>query len=513
MTSPEILAIAAANDLVPEHPPRVLAEVQDVGDGTDDPELVDLTHLPFVTIDEPSSKDLDQALAVERVGDGYIVWYAIADAAHFCRAGSAVFEEALRRGSTFYLPGLVVPMLPKRLSEDLTSINPGVDRRALVFRVHLDGDGAVVETRIVRGRVHSRLKTWYDAVQAWFDGGELDTDDEVRASLRLLADVGRARIARAEARDVVQYRRSELSIRWQGGQGTFCAMADPRNDVELWNEQISLLCNMEGARLLRDRGGPDVQAIYRAHDPPTPEALDELSAQLSELVKVHRLNPEVWRWRRGDRGLKEFLQALPAEGAHGRIAKAVHRQAMMTTRGAVFTESPERHFGVGAEAYARFTAPMREIVGVFVHKEMWELLGSRPGERQADVALRERVIAASGEARSMQRKLDREANRVVLDQMFDAALRGGQRTWSATVMGITRGKLHIQLDSPPIDVKVYKHHMVDELGVELISSSDGAVLRERRTGDAVMAVGDAVELTVLGRDEQRDRWRLVARRV
>src|SRR5690349_21087678 len=105
--------------LDPGFAPEVEAEAAALvaSPGLDDPALTDLEAVPFVTVDGPGTRDLDQALYLERDGDGYLVRYAIADAAYFVKPGSRLFAEALRRGTSYYLPGLSVPMLPRSLSE------------------------------------------------------------------------------------------------------------------------------------------------------------------------------------------------------------------------------------------------------------------------------------------------------------------------------------------------------------------------------------------------------------
>src|SRR5262249_37166053 len=132
-----VYRIAAHYDLNPIHPAQVEREVNGIvrDPGIGDASLVDLLHLPFVTIDNDDSRDLDQALAITKssYGRGYIVWYALADASFYVRPRTALFREALKRGASFYLPGLVIPMLPRRLSEGLISLNEGQPRRALVF--------------------------------------------------------------------------------------------------------------------------------------------------------------------------------------------------------------------------------------------------------------------------------------------------------------------------------------------------------------------------------------------
>ncbi len=511
----DIHRIAGKRDLEAEHSDAVMNEAArwQAEPGIDDPSLVDLTHLPFCSIDEEHSKDLDQALFLEQTDGGFTVWYAIADAAYYVRPGSALLTEAIARGSTFYLPGLVVPMLPKVLSEDIVSINPDVDRRALVFKVSLDESGMLLGTDVMRARVHSRLKTWYDAVQAWFDGyGELPCGDDVKQSLRVLAQVGELRMDAAEERDVVQYRRAEMMVELKGERREFVAMADPRNECERYNEQISLMCNMEGARLLRENASDHVQAVFRTHAAPAAERMRQLDEQIDSLIKAHKLDRNVWAWDRQKRSLRRYLDGLPNEGSHGRIAEAIHRQAMMSGGSAIFQSAPGIHFGVGADEYARFTAPMREVVGIFTHKEAWEALGVvSPEPDAADEMLREGVIAAAQRSRQLQRELDREVNRLVLDQLFtgDTEVAKDERPIRrGTVMGITRNKVHIQLDAPPIDVKLYHRHLEAQLKAKLFTTADQAVLRRKRGGAAVLVVGDQVDIRVAQHDRERDRWEL-----
>ena len=526
----QLYAIAHRRNLTPDFPPAVLEEmehwVEDPGIQNED--LLDLTHLLFLTIDEVHSKDLDQALFLERRDEGFGVWYAIADASWFVRPGTALFAEALARGATYYLPGLVLPMLPKVLSEDLVSLNPGVDRRALVFEVHLEDDGTVRSTQLHRGRVRSRVKTSYDAVQAFYDGkapvpggphpGSPPPPEEeaIGRSLEVLREVGAKRRALAEARHVIGFRRQELAVSLAGIEGLrFVALADPRNDVERDNEQISLLCNIEGARYLRSgaQPGDGVEGIFRVHDPPTHQSLDQLSHDLDALVDLHDL-PESWRWHRRDgRSLADYLRSLPTTGPWARLARAVHRQAMLTGGRSLFATVPGKHFGVGAEVYSRFTAPMREVVGVFVHKETWEKLHGAPPPPEApwhdDKRLRQKVIEASNRARQRQRQLDREANGLVLDQLFgdDARRPVEERPWRpGTVLGISRGKVHIGLDDPPIDIKVYQYHLERQRGHRVHQGRDGVTLR---TGDEVLcSVGDEVAVRVHRRDASRERWDL-----
>jgi len=516
----EILQIAASRGLDPVHPPDVQHEAAGWAraPGIDDPSLVDLTHLPLCTIDEQTSQDLDQALYIEPRNGGHIVWYAIADAAWFVRPGRPLFREALRRGATYYLPGLVVTMLPRVLCEDIVSLAPGEDRRALVFEVHLDPDGRVLGSEVHRARVRSRVKTWFSAVQDFLDGtaGVPGGDEAIAESLRALKVVGERRMEVAEERHVVHLRRAEVAVEVGPAGLRFVAETDIRDDVERYNEQISLLCNIEGARfLVRDGPTEDVvQAIYRVHQPPTPERLQQLAHTIHNLVKRHHLDPHTWDWKPSGQSLATYLERLPHTSPEGRVARAIHRQAMLSNGRAAFTGKPGMHYGVGAEVYARFTAPMREIVGIFVHKETWEKLGDAPAsENRSDEEVRAAVIEASNKAHDLQRQLDDQVNRLVLDQLFADDLRKpqGQRPERrGTVMGVQRDKVHVQLDDPPIDVKVYFHHLAAQGGPVRRTGDRLEVVREQG-GAVVCRVGDAVRVRALGPDVERDRWTLALR--
>ena len=442
--------------------------------------LEDLVELPFVTIDEVHSKDLDQALYIEERSGGWVAWYAIADAAGFVHPDSALFRESLRRGATYYLPGLVVPMLPRRLCEDLVSLNAGVDRRALVFRMEVDAEGHCRETRILRARIHSRAKLDYDGVQAFLDGDAPSGCPEAEESLRQLVRFGEARLRHADGRDVVQVHRRELTLLVGEQPLHVFAQEDPRNDVERFNEQLSLLANIEGARLLAASSDAWVQPIFRTHEPPAPERLRSLRRSLSAITAGH---PEL-EWDPGE-SLGAFMRRLPDTP----LAQVISRQVMRAGGRSGFSPQPAPHHGVGADVYARFTAPMREVVGVFVHKEMWELLA---GEGRVDPEVQAAVIRAASKAKGFQRRIDGACERFALDQLFAT-----KSAFDALVMGVGDGKVHLQLMDPPLDAKLY---LRDEPGARV---SD---IRVRRDGEEICRVGDIVHVRVRGLDERRNRW-------
>lgn len=497
-----LLQLAGRHDLALEHPAEALREAQAFvrEPGLSDSSLVDLERIAFVSVDGATTRDLDQALHVSRDKGGWRVRYALADAAFYVRPGSALWTEALQRGASYYLPGLSIPMLPRALSEGVISLNEGVLRRAMVLDITLDDDGRVQSTAVIRARIRSRAKLSFDDVQDFLEGGEPPRGDSaIGSSLRAFEAVGQLRMGLAEARGVVRYRRAELKTELADAGARFVALEEIRRPVEQYNEQLSLLSNIEGARLLQ-RATPGVQPIFRVHPPPSRGRIERLAQTLDALANARGLPAERWSWSpKSERSLASFLAALPDD----RVAAAIHRQAVITNYRSQFDPEPAAHHGVGSSVYARFSAPMREVVGVFTHKETWELLGSTPRPSDAaDEAVREQVVVAANRAKALQSKLDKEANLLVLDQLF-ADQPGPPR---GTLVGLTPTRGYVLLDSPPIDVKVNLRDLDPAAGLR----PDGVTVTAGKR--LLCRLGDAVDVVALARDPSRRWWTLKVER-
>ena len=508
---PDLLRLLVDNQVSCEFPDSVLAEVQALRrePGIDDSELLDLRNRPFVTIDGAKTRDLDQAVYVEQTRDGFVVDYAIADAAYYVRPGRELFAEALRRGSSYYLPGFSVPMLPRALSEGLISLNPKEDRRAMIFRMFLSADARCLRTEVLRARVHSHAKLSFKTVQAFYDGNQDELSEQpFLASLVALQEFGKRRIELAEERGVVQYRRSETEIRMGEGKRYVIARA-LRRPVERYNEQLSLLCNVEGARFLRrgDREGDAIDPIYRIHPTPEAERLEKFKKLLGNFIEIHELPEMPWRWDSDRQTLADYLETLPSKGPEGRLALAIHRQALFLSGRSAFTSEPGEHFGVGAEVYGRFTAPMREIVGVFLHGETYEKLTGKslaePPVLHAP-ALRDEVILAANRSKDLQKKLTREANLLVISQVLSEA-QSQARELPGTLMGFNPHKVHVVLDKPALNLKAYTRYLG---GGPYKLAREGTLLESKQNGRRYR-LGDRVSVRVVGCDRKKEpRWKL-----
>lgn len=517
----EIWALVARHGLRVAWPAAAWAEADRAlaNPGLDDPTLMDLESVPFCTIDNADSRDLDQALHVAADDEGgHLVRYALADAAFYVRPGGALFDESLRRGASYYLPGFSVPMLPRALSEGIVSLNPQVLRRALVFTMRLDAEGRSVGTDLARARIRSRAKLSYPGVQTFYDAPQSSplAQSELGESLQLLRVVGAQRQKLAHERDVVDYERIGAGVELSAA-GALVLTTDTRLEVERHNEQVSLLCNIEGARLLAERLGPragDLQAVFRVHDAPPPERLDELESAINGILAAHGLDPARFAWRRrggGDReALADYLERLPRDEGFRRIREALERQVRLTNVRSLFASRPGMHYALGVDGYARFSAPMREVAGIFTHKEALELLGLAVATRSADddAVTREAVITTANRSKDVQGRLTKDAYKLAIDALFETDMLlspEARPVRTGTVLGAAPSRIYLRLDEPPIELKVYAEDLEAAWGGPVSLLPGGVGLRSE-DGSKRLAAGDAVTLRTRELDRRRDRW-------
>lgn len=515
----QLYKIAAKKKLMPLFSTSIQAEVEQIlnNTGINEPALEDMEALAFCTVDGADTMDLDQALQVEKTLAGYTVRYAIADAAYYIKPGSALFEEALNRGTSYYLPGLMIPMLPRELCVDVISLNENVLRRAVIFEIFLNSDGHHIKTNIVRARIRSRGKLSFKEVEDFLTEplNLIRSDKLLSDSLRLFQEVGLLRMKLAEERNIARFHRTEVNVKLGQNGLVFNLLDNVRNRVELYNEQFSLLCNIAGAQLLADKDqslATVIQPIYKVHPSPTDEKLKQLEAAIDQLVKIHGLDVKQWRWQHnGSQTLADYLKNLPKTGSESRVAQAIHRQALLMNARSSFSGTPGRHYGVGADVYARFSAPMREIVGVFLHKELMEkIVGCDAScSDEQDEELRQQIILAANRAKGIQRQLTNDANLLVLDQIFSddfASSEGDVPIRKGTVIGLGRDKLYILLDDISIEIKLYIRPLEQLWKVPLSVDNGQLALVNTDNQEKIISLGEEVEVSVVDKDQAKRRW-------
>ncbi|MHB1474692.1 MAG: RNB domain-containing ribonuclease [Dermatophilaceae bacterium] len=419
-------AVRAELKVPGDFPPEVLEEAQAVAAAAALPRR-DETAVPFLTIDPPGSKDLDQAMFIERAGKGYRVRYAIADVPAFVKPGGAIDVEARKRGQTLYAPDRRTPLHPDQLGEDAASLLPDQVRPAFVWDMQLDSDGEGTSVDVYRAMMSSKNRFDYAQVQAAVERG---TADE---RLSLLREVGERRIALEQDRGGASLPIPEQVVS-RDQDGNYVLALRPPVPAEDWNAQISLLTGMAAAEMMLHA---EIGILRTMPDPD------------------HNV---ILRFRRQARALGV---TWPAEMLYGELLRSLDRSdpkhlalihaATSLFRGAGYTPFdggvPELtlHAAVAAP-YAHVTAPLRRLVdrfGLIVCESICSDTPVPDWVRHALPTLPEIMTASEHLANTMER--------ACTDAVEAAAMqhRVGE-TFRALVVDVTNSGGLVQLSDPAI---------------------------------------------------------------
>lgn len=363
-------AVIASHGVVSEFPPEVLSEARKISEGGVQEYSVnnrrDLRDMPIFTIDEAESKDLDDAVSVERHGSGYLLGVHIADVSYYVKGNSELDKEALRRGTSIYYADKVIPMLPKELSNGICSLNPGEDRLTLSAFAELDSEGELVSYSFCKSVIRSRVKGVYSEVNRLLDGDISQKLAEKYAAvldelpvLSELADKLTEKRRRRHAPEL-ETTESKLIINEDG----VCVGAVPRvsGRAERMIEEFMLTANEAAAKLSMDKKVP---FVYRIHETP-PEAKTEALCEM--LLKAGIDIPPFTEFK------PQHAADILDNARDTEMYEAVNMMVLRSMAKAKYSEEPLGHFGLALDDYSHFTSPIRRYPDLAIHRIITDIL-------------------------------------------------------------------------------------------------------------------------------------------
>ena len=439
----QVSLIAMVEHRIPyEFPEDVLAEAARARPVRGLGRREDLRGLPLITIDPADARDHDDAVSAMPDDDpknpgGHVVWVAIADVAHYVRPGSALDREALKRGNSTYFPDRVSPMLPEALSADLCSLIEGADRPCLALRMVLDAQGNKIGHRFARALMRSPASLAYEAVQDAIDGRASLDPQLMEHAIRPLYAAYRAAAAARERRQPLDLdlpeRRIELD---EAGTVTAIRFRD-RLDAHRLIEELMILANVAAAETLE---AARMSLIYRVHEEPAPERLDQLR-EIVEPLGLTLAKGQVLKTR-------HFNQLL-AQARGTEAAETVAMSVLRAQTQAYYSPQNLGHFGLNLARYAHFTSPIRRYADLVVHRALIRALGLGPdGLASGELAELQKTAEhiSTTERRSM------EAERDTIDRYVAAYLsdRIGAE-FRGRIAGVSRAGAFVRLDETGAD--------------------------------------------------------------
>ncbi len=433
-------------DLLPEFPPDVLAEAEALPDGQASsiaPGVRDLRRLPWFSIDNDDTRDLDQLTTAEREGQGIRLRVAIADVDELAPKASAIDLHARHNTVSVYTAAKVFPMIPERLSTGLTSLNKGEDRFAVVAEMLVDEEGSVVSAEIYRAQVHNHAKLAYNSLAAWLEGdGPLPEPARAMpgldAQIRLHDEVaGRLRHRRHE-RGALELDRGNLQA-VLGDNGVHLE-EDRQNRAKELIEDVMIATNGVVASWLEERGLPSLRRVVRS--PSRWPRIVELAAELGERLPGEPSPAALAAFLRKRREAEpeDFpelsLSVLKLLGS-GEYSVDLPGQAAPS------------HFGLAAEDYTHATAPNRRYPDLVTQRMVKAVLAGRPVPYDpAELEeLARHCTKKEDDARKVERQVRKSAAALVLadriGEVFESVVTGASEkgTWVRTCKLRIEGRL------------------------------------------------------------------------
>ena len=325
----------------------------------------DVRDLPLVTIDGSDARDFDDAVWCERTDEGWRLLVAIADVAHYVESDSPLDEEAIKRGTSVYFPGRVVPMLPEVLSNGLCSLNPLVDRLCMLCEITITDNGAIRRASFYNGIMRSHARLTYSEVNEMLTDSTSALRTQHKALMPMLEELHRLYAALAAlraTRGAIEFDSTETRILFDDEKKISEIVPVVRNDAHKLIEECMILANIAAAAFLEHHEMP---TLYRVHHGPKADRLEDLRSFLGlrSLSLGGGESPSALDYASLSQQIKDRPDRL--------VIQTVMLRSMQQ---AVYQPKNEGHFGLALTQYAHFTSPIRRYPDLMVHRAIKHVL-------------------------------------------------------------------------------------------------------------------------------------------
>jgi ribonuclease R len=444
----EMRALALGQGFSSDFPPGVVADAKELehngaailAEEAKNPKRRDFTKVPTCTIDPFDAKDFDDALSVQKLPDGTIeVGVHIADVSFFVKPGTELDKEAVARATSVYLVDRTIPMLPHILSTDLCSLNPNQDRLAVSAVFTLDAEANITSEWFGETVIHSDKRFTYENAQEVLDTGEGPLHEELSTLWALSKKIR----VRRQAKGAVEFDTAEVKVELDEAGKPIAIHLKERKDTMLMIEDFMLLANEAVAKhlsKLTNNGGPHFASLYRVHDEPDTDRIENL-ANLLRVMGYHLQTSGTGKVTGAE--LNKLLESVKGKPEEYLVKTATLRSMSK----ALYTTRNIGHFGLAFDFYTHFTSPIRRYPDLVIHRLVKAHAGGEPitvPEMQAfdKLALHasEREVSAA----------TAERDSIKMKQVEFLADRIGEE-FDAVISGVTERGLYVELNETHAD--------------------------------------------------------------
>lgn len=384
-------------------------------------ERKDLREIFCITIDPADAKDFDDAISLETDDQGnYLLGVHIADVSHFVTPGSAIDREALQRGTSVYLVDRTIPMLPEKLSNDLCSLKPHVDRLAFSVVFTINKELKILNEWFGKTVINSKRRFAYEEAQDVI----VHQKGDFVAELSTLNRIAKHFEAHRFEQGALKFESKEIRFRFDENQKPIEAYVKSRFDAHLLIETFMLMANQAVAKWVKTRKKPELPFIYRSHDLPPQDKLLEFARFCKLMGYPIQIDNEV-QMRKSFNDLMVRTEGDP----NGEI---LQQMAIRTMSKAVYTAYRSDHFGLAFDFYTHFTSPIRRYPDLLVHRLLQQyLIDPKPVMSESQIEL---IAKHSSNMEQKAAEAERASTKYTLALMMEQHI---GKTMDATITGIT----------------------------------------------------------------------------
>ena len=380
---------------------RTESEAKTLGASMDLKGRLDLRKTIHVTIDGELAKDFDDAVCIEKTDRGFTLYISIADVSHYVAPGSGLDREAYERGTSVYFPGTVVPMLPKKLSNGICSLNPNEDRLTMTVKLAFNKNGDLTESSFHRSIIRSALRLTYNEVEDALIRKDHKTRKEVQRllpALEYMGELASLLSVKREKRGSLDFDLPEPDVILDLEGGIQNILRAERLFSHQIIEEFMIAANEAVANFLTES---KVNTMYRIHEPPDAEKLKDLEKLLQALSIGYKRNAK------DIKGLQAVLRNV--EGTNYEFL--VNRVLLRSMKQARYSSQNKGHFGLASDCYLHFTSPIRRYPDLICHRALKSLI-SDGGKNYGD-----KELQAMANYLSERERLAMEAEREIEDRI------------------------------------------------------------------------------------------------
>ena len=402
----------------------------------------DLRHLDIITIDGSDAKDLDDAVYVEKTEDGYKLFVSIADVSYYVRENTELDTEALKRGNSIYLVDRVIPMLPRKLSNNLCSLNPNEDKLTFTVEMDLDKRGKVIKNDFYKSVIKSKYRMTYENVNTILEKDEdleeyrnlYDKYRKIDEMLKNMLELSKIIRSNKKRRGSIDFELPEIKVVLDENKAVKDIVLRSRGEAERIIEDFMVIANETVAEKLF---WEEIPAIYRVHEDP-------------DKAKVQALNETLIKFGYSLKGLEEIhpgkFQNIIERTTGLPEGYLIHKLILRAMQRARYANKNLGHFGLASKYYLHFTSPIRRYSDLIVHRMLGRSIEKFMNEKEkAKYGANFEAIASSiSRTERVADKLEEDSVKIKLIEYMQDKI--GQ-VYIARLSGMNKNKIFMELEN------------------------------------------------------------------